>query len=174
MTAAKKIVIIGPESTGKSTLTEMLAQHYSMPFVTEYARKYIDEIQRDYIENDLLQIAQGQIDAEDKQLQNASSLLFCDTDLYVIKVWSEHKYKHCSGWILKQIATRSCDLYLLTDIDMPWENDPQREYPDPKMRKYFYEVYKDIVMHSSVPWACVSGNPKQRLHAATEVIAQYL
>jgi len=173
MSHPKKIVIIGPESTGKSTLTEMLAAHYGSLSVSEYARTYIESLNRNYQKDDLLNIAKGQIALEEEKAQRASSLLFCDTDLYVIKVWSEHKYNDCNHWILQQIARRPYDFYLFTDIDMPWEEDPQREYPSPLMRSYFYHIYKDIVIHSGVPWAKVRGNPKERLQHAIHHIEKH-
>lgn len=170
----KKIVITGPESTGKSTLTRMLAAHYKTDWVKEYARDYLNNLNRDYKEADLLEIARGQIaDEDEKSASVTRPFLFCDTDLYVIKVWSEHKYNRCPAWILQQIARRPYDLYLLTCIDTPWEADPQREYPDPDMRAYFFRVYKDIVIHSGIPWACVSGSPEQRLQLAQQAIQKY-
>jgi NadR type nicotinamide-nucleotide adenylyltransferase len=169
MNMSKKIAIIGPESTGKSTLSQQLALHYKTAWVAEYAREYLHALHREYDENDLLQIAKGQIKAEDsKQGEAENGLFFCDTDLYVIKVWSEHKYHICHPWILQQIARRQYDLYLLTYIDVPWQDDPQREYPQPDMRAYFYHVYRDIVIHSGVPWADIRGSKMQRLEKAVE------
>lgn len=166
----KKIVIIGPESTGKSTLSKALATHYQTVAAAEYARAYLEQRDGLYQEPDLLQIAAGQLASEDALLPKANKLLFCDTDLYVIKVWSEHKYRHCAPSILQTIATRSYDLYLLTDIDMAWQPDPLREYPHPAMRRYFFKVYLDIVQHAGVPFALIKGNPEQRLGAATRFI----
>ncbi len=97
-----------------------------------------------------------------KKARAANKLLICDTDLYVIKVWSEHKYGGCDPRILEQIAARRYDLYLLTYIDIPWEDDPQREYPDPQMREYFYQIYRDIVMNSGVAWADIRGSYAER------------
>lgn len=167
----KKVAIIGPESTGKSTLSELLAKHYQTVWVPEFARTYIERLPGEYEEHDLLQIAKGQIAAEEEKLLIAqNNLLFCDTDLYVIKVWSEHKYNNCHPWILQQIATRRYDLYLLTDIDIPWQNDPQREHPEPAMRKYFYNIYLDIVIHSGVAWKNISGDYSARLSKAISEI----
>ena len=157
-----KIVVLGPESTGKSTLSQKLAAHYNTVWTPEYAREYIENLSRPYEQHDLLAIARGQLQLEDEKAQQASNLLICDTDLYVIKVWSEHKYGQCDPQILEQIASRRYDLYLLTYIDIPWENDPQREYPDPQMREYFYRIYRDIVMNSGVPWADIRGSYAER------------
>ncbi|GAA4300432.1 ATP-binding protein [Compostibacter hankyongensis] len=167
----KKVVIIGPESTGKSTLSEALAQHYQTPWVPEYARGYLDRLQRPYGEEDLLQIAAGQLQTEDEAAARAGGgLLFCDTDLYVIKVWSEHAYGQCDYRILRRIAERKYDLYLLTDIDIPWQDDPQREHPEPEMRRYFHHVYRDIVINSGTPWAGIRGSHRQRVRQALKAV----
>lgn len=149
----------------------MLAKHYHTEWVPEYARTYIEKISREYNEGDLLQIAKGQIALENEKLSLArNNMLFCDTDLYVIKVWSEHRYNSCHPWILQQIARRKYDLYLLTDIDIPWQSDPQREHPEPAMREYFYRVYLDLVIHSGAAWKNISGDYSTRVnHAIAEV-----
>lgn len=169
-----RIAIIGPESTGKSTLTRQLADYYGAPWVPEYARGYLEALGRPYREPDLLSIARGQLEAEDRQAATASGVLFCDTDLYVIKVWSEHSYGRCDPWILRQIAARKYDFYLLTCIDLPWTEDPQREHPEPRMRAYFYRQYLDIVLHAGTPWAVVRGTGDTRLQTALEAVAASL
>lgn len=166
----KKIVIIGPESTGKSTLSEALATQLRTVWVPEYARQYLLNINRPYNEADLLEIAKGQLAFEDQLSAQADQYLICDTDLYVIKVWSEHKYDHCHSWILEQIATRTYHHYLLTDIDIPWQDDPQREHPGP-WRQYFYSIYRDIVQQSGASWTSISGTHTQRLQQALHAIA---
>ena len=165
-----KVVVIGPESTGKSTLSERLAGHYQSMWVPEYARQYLDELTRPYEQQDLLVMAEGQLRLEEERAVLANEVLICDTDLHVIKVWSEHKYGNCDPRILEMIAMRRYDLYLLTYIDIPWEEDPQREHPDPAMREYFYQVYKDIVVNSGVPWVDIRGSYEERLQRATEAV----
>ena len=166
----KKIVIIGPESTGKSTLSADLAALFHTQWVPEFAREYLINQNGFYEEDDLLAIAKGQLALEDKTCATASDLLFCDTDLYVLKVWSEHKYGRCDGWILEQIAQRKYDLYLLTYIDVIWEDDPLREHPDLAMRAHFYNTYRDIVINSGVPWIAIRANREERLTAASQAI----
>lgn len=169
-----KVVVIGPESTGKSTLSEQLAAHYQTVWVQEFARHYLEELPRPYEQQDLLTIAEGQLALEDKQATQANRLLVCDTDLHVIKVWSEHKYGTCDPRILEQIANRPYDLYLLTYIDIPWEEDPQREYPDPAMREYFYNIYKDLVAASGVPWVEIKGSFEERKSLAVAAVDNLL
>jgi nicotinamide riboside kinase len=142
-------------------------------WVEEYAREYLETKDNHYTEPDLLAIAQGQIAAEDNALSAANNFLVCDTDLYVLKVWSEHRFQRVHPWILETIATRPYDLYLLCDTDLPWSPDPQREYPDLEMRRYFFNVYSDIVQHAGVPWALISGPGDQRLAQALKAIAQH-
>jgi NadR type nicotinamide-nucleotide adenylyltransferase len=166
----KKIAVIGPESTGKSTLSEALAKHLHTVWVPEYARAYLDSLHRPYAEEDLLIMAQGQLQYEDALAHQANEYLVCDTDLHVIKVWSEHKYHRCNTWIDLQITKRKYDLYLLTYIDTTWEPDSQREHPEPAMREHFYNLYLDIVRNSGVPWADIRGSHEQRLQTALQAI----
>ncbi len=162
--------MIGPESTGKSTLSEGLAKRLNTVWVPEYAREYLEDLGRPYEEADLLRMAEGQLQAEAEAMHLANNCLICDTDLYVIKVWSEAKYGHCDPAILKRIATYRCDMYLLTDIDIPWQDDPLREHPLPEERAYFYRQYHDIVMNSGVPWANIGGNIAEREERALDAI----
>lgn len=170
----KRIVVIGPESTGKSTLSEQLAAHFNTEWVREYAREYLEQLGRPYEQHDLLQIAKGQLQLEDETASRAKDRIICDTDLYVIKVWSEAKYGECDPRILQMIAERQYDLYLLTYIDIPWTDDPLREHPLPSEREYFYSIYRDVVINSGVPWADVRGDYDQRLKTAVDAVKRLL
>ena len=181
----KKIVVIGPESTGKSTLCSQLAEHYKTLWCPEYAREYLDTHGKEYSYEELLTIAKGQISLEDatsRKLQAASekannsqltthdSLLFIDTDMYVMKVWCEFAFGKCHSWILNQIATRKYDLYLLCNVDLPWVKDELREYPDVETRNKLYHYYKDIMVNQSVPWIDINGNYEERLQVAINAL----
>ncbi|MGY6741774.1 MAG: AAA family ATPase [Cecembia sp.] len=166
----KKVVVIGPESTGKSTLSQALAAHFSCPWVPEFARSYIESLDRPYDYEDLLAIAKGQIQLEETQSKAANDLLICDTDLHVIQVWSVHKYGKVNDWILQQIESRAYDLYLLTDIDIPWEDDPQREHPQPEMRQYFFKVYQELLLNKGLPFEIISGSESERLQKAIAIV----
>lgn len=170
----KKIVVIGPESTGKSTLSTQLAAHYKTLWVPEFARDYLMQLNRPYEQEDLLRMAEGQLITEDAAATKANQFLICDTDLHVIKVWSEAKYGDCDPRILELIASRKYDLYLLTYIDIAWEDDPLREHPKPEEREYFYQVYRDIVMNSGLPWADIRGGYEERLQTAVKAITSSL
>ncbi|MFZ4770401.1 MAG: AAA family ATPase, partial [Ferruginibacter sp.] len=147
----KKIVIIGPESTGKSTLCEQLAAHYKTQWVPEYAREFLNTYGTNYTFENLGEIAKGQLEGEQLAINNMelevgnmqygttiATPLFIDTDLYVMKVWSEIVFNKCDNKILTQITQRSYDLYLLCNTDLPWVKDSLREYPDLKTREKIY------------------------------------
>jgi NadR type nicotinamide-nucleotide adenylyltransferase len=167
----KKIVIIGPESTGKSTLSQQLADHYNTVWCPEFAREYLTNLGGNYSFADLLNIAQGQLQLEEKMLSLASNgLYFIDTDMYVMKVWCEVVFEQCHTWILKQAAVKKYDLYLLCDADLPWVEDELREYPDLKFRQNLVKMYKDHLIHSGIPWAMIRGTDAQRLQSAISTI----
>jgi len=172
----KKIVILGPESTGKSTLCEMLAQHYNTLWCPEFAREYLLEKGAKYDFEDLLTIAKGQLALEEEYLQMVGSnhkLLFIDTDQYVMKVWCEYVFNDCHNWILRRIADRKYDLYLLCKPDLPWVKDELREYPDEKPRQELFHIYRDLLIQQSTPWAEISGDYAERLQMAVKTIDKY-
>ena len=176
----KKVVVIGPESTGKSTLCEQLAAHYATTWVPEYAREYLLKHGTSYQYDDLLTIARGQVALEEKYISSLKAdkkeqpLLFIDTDQYVIKVWSEYVFGQCHSWILDQIVQREYNLYLLCDTDLPWVKDELREYPDLESRRELYYIYKDIMLNQPVPWINISGNYEQRFQKAVKAVNEML
>jgi NadR type nicotinamide-nucleotide adenylyltransferase len=174
MKAIKRIVVTGPESTGKSMLCKNLAEYYNTLWVPEYAREYLEKNGAEYTFEDLLTIAKGQIDSEEKISDQVSGIgnpyLFIDTDMYVMKVWSEFVFDKCDNWILNRIAERKYDLYLLCDIDLDWIEDALREYPDKKIREKLYHFYKDLMVNQSTPWSNISGNYEDRFKKAVTFI----
>jgi NadR type nicotinamide-nucleotide adenylyltransferase len=167
----KQIVIIGPESTGKSTLSEQLAAYYKTVWCPEFAREYLLAKGKDYNYEDLLNIATGQIELEELMKTKAQNGMYIlDTDMYVMKVWCEVAFNNCHTWILKQIAARRYDLHLLCDIDLPWVQDGLREYPDVNIRRKLFKMYKDLLINDGGKWAVISGNQQERLQTAISII----
>lgn len=166
-----RIAVTGPESTGKSSLAQQLAEHFNTAFVEEYAREYINNLDRPYTEDDILAIARRQLLNEEEAAARAGRFLFCDTDLTVCKIWSEVKYKRCHPWIAENTLSHPYPLYLLTDIDLPWEDDPQREHPH--MRQYLFDLYKNELDSRGVRYEIVSGAGEERLKCALAYIEKY-
>lgn len=168
----KKVVILGPECTGKSELSDYLAKEFNTVWVEEYARTYISSLQRPYGPHDLPLIASGQLSLEDTLEPKANKLLICDTDLYVIKVWSNFKYGFTHPAILESIATRKYDLYLLSYVDIPWAYDPQREHPE--QREELFEIYHREMQNQDVPFTVIKGSREQRRNLAKQTIKNLL
>ena len=179
----KKIVVIGPESTGKSTLCERLALHYGTHWCPEYAREFLLTNGMEYTYDDLLVIAKGQLAKEDEYSSMSQggtdpeenrSMLFIDTDMYVMKVWSEFVFGKCHPWILQQVVEREYDLYLLCNTDLPWVSDDLREYPDPVTRDNLFRMYQDIMINQSTTWQFISGSdPEHRFQTAVQALDRW-
>lgn len=196
MQEIKKIVVIGPESTGKSTLCSLLASHYNTVWCREYAREFLLNHGTDYTYEDLLTIARGQLLLQDATVQhvanstwltvqkalgnnvasanNSAPLIFIDTDMYVMKVWCEYVFGKCHQFILDEIIKQKYDLYLLCKPDIAWVKDELREYPDEKIRVELYHMYKDVLINQEVPWTEVSGDYEQRLRMAVKAVDNML
>ncbi|MGB4773054.1 MAG: AAA family ATPase [Chitinophagaceae bacterium] len=183
----RRIVVIGPESTGKSTLCEELAQQYDATWCPEFAREYLLTYGTEYSYDDLLTIAKGQLALEDEYAilaqqeweaqdhkTTAFPILFVDTNMYVMKVWCEYVFGKCHPFILEQIVERKYDLYLLCNTDLPWVKDELREYPDLQSRQELYLMYKDIVLNQNIPWVDISGDDEARFQSAISGIEQHL
>jgi len=168
----KKFAVTGPESTGKSTLSKQLANHYKCVLVEEYAREYIDQLKHPYTQEDILKIAKTQRANELQKVQEANTILIADTELIVTKIWSEIKYKECHSWILENIEKQDYNLYLLCDIDLPWENDPQREHPH--LRKHLFNLYKQELEIRKLNFKIISGEIDERFKNARRFIEAYL
>ena len=171
-TSVKKVAIVGPECTGKTDLSQYLATYFKTEWVPEYARAFLNKLNRPYEKSDLTKIAHGQIRMEDEWIQNANQVLICDTNLIVVKVWSEQKFGECDPEILQVMNSRHYDLMLLTHVDIPWQEDPQREHPD--KREYFWNIYKREVAESKVPVVEISGLGEERRRIAIEAIKKIL
>lgn len=174
----KKVVIIGPESTGKSTLCSQFAAHYNTLWCPEYARGYLTQQGMNYSFDDLSAIAKGQIALENEFTEKAEKegkpVLFIDTDMYVMKVWCEYVFGKCHSFILDEITNRKYDLYLLCNIDLPWSYDPLREYPEEQPRIDLFHIYKHLMQNQQTQWVLISGDYNERFSNAVKAVEQYL
>lgn len=165
---AKRIVIYGPESTGKTTLAEKLAQYYNTVWVPEFARSYLDE-KGVWVElSDIPIIAKGQIAGEDKLAQQANRLLICDTELITTCVYSRHYFGECPAEVLQKADERQYDLYLLLDIDVPFVADWQR--PDADSREEFFTIFRGELDRRGRRYKVISGSYEERFIQAVKAI----
>ncbi len=172
-----KVVLFGPESTGKTTLSQQLARYYNTVWVPEFAREYLQEKwnnQRRTCEpQDLLPIAEGQMRLENELTKKATKILICDTDLLETKVYSEAYYiGNCDPILEKHALQNTYDLYLLTYIDIPWEADDLRDKP--VEREEMFDYFKSTLEKYNKNFITLKGNKKQRLKKAINHIDQLL
>jgi len=166
-----RISITGPESTGKSWLAKQLAEHYKTQWVPEYARKYLNEINRPYAYDDILVIAKMQFEEENAAAEK-TDLLFCDTDFCVTSIWCKVKYGKCHKWITSKLEQNNYSLYLLCDIDLSWQYDPLREHPE--MRSELFGMYRNLLEEKRFNYRIVSGTGEERLRNAIVFVDDYL
>ena len=157
----KRVVIIGPESTGKTVLCEQLAKHYNTVYVPEYARTYFEEHDiNNYTTDDLEVIAKKQLELEKEYLLKANGFLFCDTSLITIKIWSTHKFNKVPGFITKSIKDNDYDLSLITNNDVPWTPDPQRRHED--LREHLFKWNRHELQKLNVDYKIITGTGEER------------
>jgi len=172
-----KVVLFGPESTGKTTLSIQLARHYNSVWVREYAREYLQDIwnneRRTCEPKDLLPIAKGQMKLENELAKKTNSVLICDTDLLETKVYSEAYYLGTCDPVLEKFALQNTyDLYFLTYIDVPWEADDLRDKPNERER--MFKAFEDTLKKYKRPFVILKGTKKERLEAAVNHIDKLL
>ncbi len=165
----RRVALIGPESCGKSYLAELLAAHFGTVFVEEYGRTYCEKFGMDLTELDFAHIAGGQLFREDEMAEQATGVLFCDTDLIVTQVWSEIYFKgRCQPWIMQADHERRYALFLLLAPDIPWINDGLREYE--AQREWMFERLKQELQTRNLPHIVIRGDYEQRTRQAIEAV----
>ena len=180
---AKRVVVYGPESTGKTTLAQNLARHFETAWVPEFARGYLDRQNAlrspsqeagpgFVVAADIQPIARGQLASEDELARQANRLLICDTDLKVTKVYSEFYFGGCPDWIKLEAARRRYDLYLFCDTDTPWVSDSQRDQGSPAQRAHMRELFLREL--EGCPVVMISGGWEARLEKAILATEQLL
>lgn len=172
-----KIILTGPESSGKTTLSERLSRHYNTPLVVEYAREFFEKKQTpQYEQSDLELIAQGQIESENFKSQANPPILICDTDILTIKIWSEVKYGNCSP-NLTQLIDNQCKnsdssykthYFLCSPKGIEWEYDPLRENPND--REKLFKVYENELKNNAKTYDILRGGIEERLSSAISII----
>ncbi len=169
-----RIAVVGPESSGKSTLSAALAGHYGTRFVPEASRAYYDSKGVVYEIADILPIARAQKAAEEEAARSARGLLFLDTDLLTITVWSHVLYGACPPEAEELAEAQRVDLTILLENDLPWTYDPQRCHPEPAQREDFFDRLRASLLRFGRRFAVVSGEGSARLSAARAAVDAFL
>ena len=168
-----RIVVTGSESTGKTTLARDLAAHFGAQWVPEQSRSYAERVRRELKADDVAPIASEQITAEDAAIADAlrrgNRWLFLDTDLISTVVYARHYYGSCPPWIEAEARARRGDLYLLADIDLPWQPDSVRDRP--RAREQLHAEFRSTLLEFKAEVCLVRGTGEHRLASALNCIA---
>ena len=169
-----KIVITGPESTGKSALTIALAKHFNGVLIDEYARKYISDLGRPYEYKDIEIIGRKQIaDLKKTEQETSGQIIFIDTFLVITKVWFEVVFKKSPAWIEEALLSSKIDLFLLCSPDIPWIKDNVRENGG-EMRNRLFKEYENNLIKYNFAYNIVEGFDSSRLNSAINHVESYL
>ena len=168
----KKIAVVGPECTGKSTISEQLAKHYSTVWVPEYAREYCSQLTSECTWEDEINMFKGQLELERTLLPQANDILICDTTFITVKIWCDYVFGKAPEEVLDELRRHPYDLYLLMDIDLPWQDDPLRDFPE--KRPHFMKVWHKELRSLNANYSTISGSDSQRFLNAISTIDSYL
>lgn len=169
----KKIAVVGPESTGKSTMATLLAKYYQVPWVPEYARYYCEKLTAPCTLQDEVNMFHGQYALEQSVLaMTETDFIICDTTFLTVKIWSDAFFGETPQIVLDALATNPYDFYVLLDIDLPWQDDPLRDFPN--QREHFMQVWHQELKALSANYKVVSGIGEERFGNAVEAIDEFL
>jgi NadR type nicotinamide-nucleotide adenylyltransferase len=168
----KKIAVVGPESTGKSTMSAYLADYYHTVWVPEYAREYCEKLTAPPTWQDEINMFEGQLALEKEFLPKANNILICDTTFITVKIWSDQMFGQTPQQVLDQLPNHKYDLYLLLNIDMPWQEDPLRDFPH--MREHFMSVWYKELKALNANYILITGTGETRYQNAINAIDSYL
>jgi NadR type nicotinamide-nucleotide adenylyltransferase len=167
-----KIAVVGPESTGKSTMSAYLANHYNTVWVPEYARGYCEKLTAPPTWQDEINMFHGQIALENELLPKANKLLICDTTFITVKIWSDEIFGRSPQEVLDELPKHPYDLYLLLDIDLPWEDDPLRDFPH--KREHFMDVWYKELDALGARYKLISGTGPERYEQAVAAVDDFI
>jgi NadR type nicotinamide-nucleotide adenylyltransferase len=167
-----KIAVVGPESTGKSTMSAYLAKHYKTVWVPEFARDYCAKLTEPCTWQDEINMFYGQLELEAEMLPLAHELLICDTTFITVKIWSDYTFGRSPKEVLDELPKHPYDLYLLLNIDLPWEEDPLRDFPH--MREHFMDVWYKELNALKASYVLINGTGEERYANAVKAIDEFL
>lgn len=169
----KRIVLIGPESTGKTELAEFLAKKFNTIYVPEYAREYVEKLENKYTFNDVEKIARKQVELENELEKKANSILFYDTFLIITKVWFQVVFNKVPVWIEQKIKSSKIDLFLLCNTELPWIKDNVRENGG-EMREKLFSTYRQELENYGFKYTIINGVGNNRYNNALSLVNDFL
>ena len=167
-----KIAIVGPESTGKSTMSAYLAKHYNTVWVPEFAREYCERLTAPPTWQDEINMFYGQLTLEKELSPQANNLLICDTTFITVKIWSDYTFGKSPQEVIDKLPVHPYDFYLLLNIDLPWEEDPLRDFPH--KRDHFMNVWHAELATLNANYTLISGTGPERYESAIAAIGTFL
>lgn len=170
----RRVCVVGPESTGKSTLCRILAAEFKTVYAWEHARAMLDPKGGVCDESDIEHIARAQPALEDAMARQANRVLFCDTSPMLTVLWSKTLFGRHSEWIVEVANARRYDLTLLLDVDVPWVDDNQRYFPDSKDRKLFFDQCREMLDKRGDRYIIIRGSYEQRTEMAIKAVRELL
>ena len=172
MNEAVKIVVTGPESTGKTDLSRSLAGYFGTDFIPEYARSYVEALDRPYSYEDVEHIAMYQRNDLKERIKQGNKIIILDTYLVITKIWFMEIYGRCPAWIDDCLEESGIDLFLLCYYDLEWIEDPVRENPGQR-REYLFDKYKLEIEKLGIPCELVKGSGQLRFQKAVEALTRH-
>jgi NadR type nicotinamide-nucleotide adenylyltransferase len=167
-----KIAVVGPESTGKSTMSAYLANYYNTVWVPEYAREYCEKLTEDPTWQDEINMFNGQLALEKELAPQANQLLICDTTFITVKIWSDQMFGQSPQEVLDALPKHTYDFYLLLNIDLPWQDDPLRNFP--LLREHFMQVWHKELDALNANYVVIKGTGDARYQNAINAIDVFL
>ncbi|MGZ3757407.1 MAG: AAA family ATPase [Mucilaginibacter sp.] len=167
-----KIAVVGPESTGKSTMSAYLANHYNTVWVPEYAREYCEKLTEDPTWQDEINMFNGQLALEKELAPQANQLLICDTTFITVKIWSDQMFGQSPQEVLDKLPRHTYDFYLLLNIDLPWQDDPLRNFPS--LREHFMQVWHKELDALNANYVVIKGLGDERYQNAVNAVDEFL
>jgi len=168
-----RIVLIGAESTGKTELTEYLSERFNTVWVPEYAREYVEKLNRPYTYDDIEHIAKQQVILEKEFMQKANKILFYDTYLIITKIWFKLVYNREPDWIHQKLIDSSIDLFLLCNNEIPWISDSVRENGG-EMRDKLYNIYEEELKQYGFNYKIIDGVGDDRRNNALRIVKEFI
>ena len=177
MNAVQRIVVFGPESTGKTTLARRLAEHLGEPWAEEFVREFWEIRGGVIVAEDLGTIALGQIANEDGAAAAAGRAFVCDTDLLTCVLWNEVLFpEKCPTWVREEaeVRVRTGGLFLFCDTDAAWTTDPRRCFPDEAGRAMCRRLWREALSNRGISCVELRGDRAEREAAAIRAVAEFL